>query len=134
MLMYEKRGGLITEKGMAYPLARWTNKDVMQYIKSRNLIRPFVYVEGNVSQGFGIELPTLLLMQYRYPGDFEKMLEMFPYSAKLLYDFTEGYIPLGFEEETAKVLKSVGKEYLMPKEIKTVAAVAPPPVDDTPEE
>lgn len=134
LMMFEKRGGLITEKGMAYPLARWTNKDVLQYIRTRNLIQPFVYVEGNVSQGFGIELPTMLLMQYRYPKDLERMLEMFPYASKLLYDFTEGYIPAGFEEETAKVLKSLGKEYLMPAEVKTTEAVKPPDVDDTPDE
>lgn len=134
LLMYEKRGGLITEKGMAYPLSRWTNKDVQKYNKSRNLISPFVYIDGNVSQGFGIDLPTMLLMQYRYPHDLDAILQEFPYAGKLLYDFADGIIPFGFEKDVAAVLKSVGKEYLMPEVVRTVDAVAPPMVNDIPEE
>lgn len=131
---FEKRGGLITDKGMAYPLANWTNKEVLKYIKSRNLISPFVYVEGNVSQGFGIDISTMLLMQYRYPKDLDKILESFPYAGKLLYDFTEGIIPFGFEKDVRAVLRSVGKEYLMPKEVKTVDVAEAPVADDTPDE
>lgn len=134
LLMYEKKGGLIRDTGMAYPLARWTNKDVLKYIKARNLIPPFVYVEGNVSQGFGIDLATMLLMQYRYPRDFERILETFPYSSKLLYDFTEGRIPKGDEKNVAAVLKSVGKGYLMPDVVKTADKVEAPESDDVPEE
>lgn len=134
LLMYEKRGGLITEKGMAYPLARWTNKDVLKYISARNLIQPFTYVEGNVSQGFGIDLATMLLMQYRYPRDLDRILREFPYSAKLLYDFTEGRIPKGHEKMVSEVLKSLGKGYLMPQVVKTAEAVEAPVADDTPQE
>lgn len=131
---YEKRGGLITEKGMAYPLANWTNKEVLQYIKSRNLIQPFVYSEGTVSQGFGISLDCMLLMKYRYPRDYERIVENFPYAEKLIYDFCDGYIPKGQEKVVRGVLKSLGKEYLMPKEVKTVEVMAAPEVDDSPEE
>lgn len=131
---YEKRGGLITEKGMAYPLANWTNKDVLQYIRSRNLIQPFVYVEGDVSQGFDLSLGTMLLMKYRYPADYKRTLASFPYAEKILFDFCDGYIPKGQEKGVRSVLKSLRMEYLMPAEVKESEAVTAPSADDTPEE
>lgn len=131
--MYGKKG-YITDKGMVYPIANWTNKEVLQYIKSRNLISPFVYLEGDVSQGFNISLDCMLLMRYRYPHDFERIMEEFPYSGKLLWDFCGGRIPQGQEKAVAKTLKMLNMEYLMPKEVQTVAAVDAPEVDDTPQE
>lgn len=132
--MYEKKGGLITEKGMAYPLANWTNKEVMKYLNARKLIQPFVYVDGNVSQGFGISLDCMLLMKYRYPADYERILRTFPYAEKLVFDFCDGYIPAGQEKGVASVLKKLNKEYLMPPEVKTVKAEPMPEADDTPQE
>lgn len=79
--------GYVTKHGMVYPLALWTNKEALRYIESKNLIRPFVYEEGKVSQGFGINLPTMLLMRRRFPSDYEKILQEFPYSEKLIFDY-----------------------------------------------
>ena len=70
--------GYVTEKGMVYPLALWTNKEVLQYIKSRNLISPFVYDANAISQGFGIDLNTMLLMRNKYPRDYQRILKEFP--------------------------------------------------------
>lgn len=78
--------GYITDKGMVYPLALWTNKEVLQYIKSRNLISPFVYNEKAVSQGFTIDLNTMLLMRSKFPKDYKLILKEFPYSEKLIFD------------------------------------------------
>lgn len=131
--MYGKKG-YITDKGMVYPLANWTNAEVLKYIKARNLIQPFVYLEGDVSQGFNISLDCMLLMKYRYPRDFDRILKEFPFSGKLLYDFCDGFIPHGQEKNVAKTLKMLNMEYLMPKEVKTTEAVETPEADDTPEE
>ena len=79
--------GYITEKGMVYPLALWTNKEVLQYIKSKNLISPFVYDTSAISQGFGIDLNTMLLMRSKYPRDYQRILKEFPYSEKLIFDY-----------------------------------------------
>lgn len=89
----------ITEKGMVYPLAEWTNKEVLKYIELKNLIKPFRYswYENSASQGFCIKLPILLMMQERYPRDFDKMLEYFPYCEKLLFDYERGIVPNGCE-------------------------------------
>ena len=89
--LYKKRNGdYITEKGMVYPLAVWTNKEVLQYIRSRNLITPFVYNPKDTSQGFGIDITTLLLMRENYPNDYKRIMEEFPYSRKLIFDYENG--------------------------------------------
>lgn len=85
-MMFAKTG-YITEKGMAYPLALWTNREVLQYIKSRNLISPFVYDANTISQGFTIDLNTMLLMKHKYPRDYQRILKEFPYSEKLIFDY-----------------------------------------------
>lgn len=104
LLLYRKRSGglFINEKGMVYPLAQWTNGEVLQYIRKRNLIRPFVYVGGNVSQGFGIDLETLLFLRDRYPADLQRTLNEFPYAQKLIWDYEHGKVTTS----TKQVLKS----------------------------
>jgi len=79
--------GYITDKGMAYPLALWTNNEVLQYIRMRNLITPFVYEQGAISQGFTINLPIMLRMRKDYPDDYRRILAEFPYSEKLIFDY-----------------------------------------------
>lgn len=79
--------GYITDKGMVYPLAIWTNKDVLQYITANNLIQPFVYKQGKVSQGFNIDLSCLLMMRDKYPNDYKRMLNEFPFAEKLIIDY-----------------------------------------------
>ena len=81
--------GYITEKGMVYPLAIWTNKEVLNYINSRNLIQPFVYMPECVSQGFSIDLPTLIHLRKFYPKDYQLTLQRFPYAEKLIYDYVK---------------------------------------------
>ena len=78
--------GYITEKGMVYPLAEWTNKEVLQYISAKNLIKPFVYGDG-VSQGFTITLDVLTLLKAYYPKDYRRTLEVFPYAETLIFDY-----------------------------------------------
>ena len=78
--------GYITEKGMVYPLATWTNAEVLQYISSKNLIKPFVYGDG-VSQGFTITLDVLTLLKAYYPRDYRRTLEVFPFAETLIFDY-----------------------------------------------
>lgn len=62
-------------------------KEVLQYIKAKNLITPFVYDSKAISQGFGIDLNTMLLMKHKYPRDYQRILKEFPYSEKLIFDY-----------------------------------------------
>ena len=79
--------GYVTEKGMVYPLALWTNKEVLKYIERKNLIKPFVYEVEKVSQGFVLNLQTLLLLRRKYPNDYKKTLAEFPFAEKLIFDY-----------------------------------------------
>lgn len=81
------KSGYITEKGMVYPLAIWTNKEALQYIRTKNLIQPFVYKEKDVSQGFSIDLDMMILMKSKYPNDYQRIIKEFPYSEKLIFDY-----------------------------------------------
>ena len=78
--------GYITEKGMVYPLATWTNAEVLRYISAKNLIKPFVYGDG-VSQGFTITLDVLTLLKAYYPRDYHRTLKVFPYAEVLIFDY-----------------------------------------------
>lgn len=84
-----EQGFPITEKGMVYPLDIWTDKEVLAYIRAKNLIRPFEYIhnKGQGSQGFAIILPILLMMRKDYPNDYRKMLAEFPFAEKLVFDY-----------------------------------------------
>lgn len=79
--------GYITEKGMVYPLALWSNKEVLKYIERKNLIRPFVYEQGKASQGLTINLPILLTLRKEFPNDYKKVLAEFPFAEKLIFDY-----------------------------------------------
>ena len=79
----------ISEKGMVYPLAEWTNGEVLQYIRKYNLISPFSYVDGRVSQGFGIDIDTLLYLYRFFPSDYEQTIREFPYATKILFDYAK---------------------------------------------
>ena len=70
---------------MLYPLALWTNKEVLQYIANRNLIKPMVYVAKSVSQGVGLDYETLSFLQKYYPNDLKKILQEFPYAEVALH-------------------------------------------------
>ncbi len=87
LLTFKKRNGAyMSEKGMVYPFAEWTNREVLQYIKARNLIKPFYYGEG-VSQGFSITLDVLSLLKAYYPNDYVRTLKEFPYAETLIFDY-----------------------------------------------
>lgn len=78
--------GYVTEKGMVYPLAVWTNKEVMRYNDEHGIIKPYVYEEGNVSQGLGITYRCLSTLREREPEDLAMVLRDFPFSQKLFFD------------------------------------------------
>lgn len=72
-------------KGMVYPLALWTNKEVLQYIENRNLIQPTQYNDKKVSQGVGLTYDTLSFCKKYYPNDYKKIIKEFPYAELIMY-------------------------------------------------
>ena len=111
LLTFKKRNGTyMTDKGMVYPLAIWTNKEVLRYIEMRNLIKPFVYNPKDVSQGFGIDLRSLLVLRQRFPRDYERTIREFPFCEKLIFDYENGILPYGQEKEVMEIIKRIETE------------------------
>jgi len=111
LLTFRKRNGTyLTDKGMVYPLAVWTNKEVLRYIEMRNLIKPFVYNPKDVSQGFGVDLRSLLVLRQRFPQDYERTIREFPFCEKLIFDYENGILPHGQEKEVLEIIKRIETE------------------------
>lgn len=111
LLTFRKRNGTyMTDKGMVYPLAVWTNKEVLRYIEMRNLIKPFVYNPKDVSQGFGVDLRSLLVLRERFPNDYLRTIREFPFCEKLIFDYENGILPYGQEKEVMEIIKRIEKE------------------------
>ena len=72
-------------KGIVYPLAEWTQKDVLAYMKMHRLPEPVRYSK-NASNGVGFNLDCFLWMRENYPQDLEKIYEVFPFSRRILYE------------------------------------------------
>ena len=72
-------------KGLVYPLAEWTQKDVLAYMKMHRLPEPVRYSK-NASNGVGFNLDCFLWMRENYPQDLEKIYEVFPFSRRILYE------------------------------------------------
>lgn len=111
LMTFRKRNGTyITDKGMVYPLAVWTNKEVLRFIEMRNLIKPFVYNPKDVSQGFGVDLRSLLILRQRFPKDYQRTIREFPFCEKLIFDYENGILPHGQEKEVLEIIKRIETE------------------------
>lgn len=77
----------ISPKGMVYPLALWTNKEVLSYIRSNSLIRPVEYEPGKVSQGVGVDYHTLMFLKKNYADDYARIVEVFPHAEISIIDY-----------------------------------------------
>lgn len=109
MTFRKRNGGYFTDKGMVYPLAVWTNKEVLKYIEMNNLIKPFVYNPKDISQGFSIDLRSLLLLRERFPRDYQRTLREFPFCEKLIFDYEQGILPYGYEKDAEEMRRRLEK-------------------------
>lgn len=84
--MYAKNG-YRNNQGVCFPLANWTNKECMRYIKSKMLIEPFSYDRTNGSQGLVLKIKELLYLRENYRCDYDKILKDFPFCEKIICDY-----------------------------------------------
>lgn len=69
-----------------YPLSHWKKAHVEQYIKHKKLIIPVDYNPKANSQGVDLNINTLLYLKNKYPEDLEKLLKVFPFAGKILFE------------------------------------------------
>lgn len=73
-------------KGMCYPLADWTQRDVLAYMRHHNLPEPVRYGK-KASGGIGFNLDCFLWLRENYPQDLEKIYKVFPMSRRILFEY-----------------------------------------------
>lgn len=72
--------------GLVYPLAEWTQKDILAYMKQHNLPEPIRY-SLKASSGVGFNEDCLLWMRENYPQDLEKIYSVFPMAERVLFEY-----------------------------------------------
>ena len=74
-----------TNKGMCYPIATWTQKEVLAYMRQHRLPEPVRY-GTDASSGVGFNLDCYLWMEKNAPRDLQRMYEAFPMSQRILFE------------------------------------------------
>lgn len=72
--------------GCAYPLADWTQKDVLAYMKQARLPEPIRY-SLKASSGTGFNIECFLWLRENYPQDLQKIYKTFPMSERILFEY-----------------------------------------------
>ena len=70
----------------AYPLATWTQKEVLAYMRHNRLPEPVRYSK-NASSGVGFNLDCFLWMEKNAPDDLQRMYEAYPQSRRILFEY-----------------------------------------------
>lgn len=75
--------------GQAYPLAEWTQKDVLAYVRM-NKIPETIRYSLKASSGTGFNLECFLWLRENFPQDLETIYKTFPLSRRILaeYDYS----------------------------------------------
>lgn len=71
--------------GLVYPLAEWTQKDVLAYMKMRHLPQPIRY-SLKASSGIGFNLDCMMWLEKNFPQDLQKIYKVFPMSERVLWE------------------------------------------------
>lgn len=71
--------------GLVYPLAEWVQKDVLAYMKQKNLPEPIRY-SLKASSGVGFNLDCMLWLEKNFPQDLQKIYKVFPMSERILWE------------------------------------------------
>ena len=76
-------------EGLCYPLADWTQKDILAYMKQKGLPEPVRYSK-KASGGVGFNLDCFLWLRENYPQDLNKIIQTFPMSERILFEYDNG--------------------------------------------
>ena len=74
-------------KFMCYPVATWTNKEILAYMKQHRLPEPIRYNPKKAGGGLGFNLDSHLWMEKNAPQDLEKFYQVYPWSRRILYEY-----------------------------------------------
>lgn len=72
--------------GLVYPLAEWTQKDILAYMRQRRLPQPVRY-SLKASSGIGFNLDCFLWLRDNFPEDLQRIYNAFPLSERILFEY-----------------------------------------------
>lgn len=90
--MLNKDSGIILASHRGFPLADWSHRAVTQYLRSKNLPLSPEYAYMGRSYGGALEGEELDVMEKHFPGDWQRILERFPYAEAELFRWREGMV------------------------------------------
>lgn len=71
--------------GLVYPLAEWTQKHVISYMRQHSMPEPVRY-SLKASSGVGLNLACLTWLEQNCPGDLQKIYQTFPLAERILWE------------------------------------------------
>ena len=74
------------KNGLVYPLADWTQKEILTYMRHHKLPEPVRYSK-KASGGVGFNEDCFVWLRENYPQDLDKIFKTFPMSRKILFDY-----------------------------------------------
>lgn len=74
--------------GLVYPLAEWTQKNILAYMKQHKLPQPVRYGK-KASNGIGFNIDCFLWLRENYPQDLLKIYKVFPLSKRILWEYEQ---------------------------------------------
>lgn len=75
--------------GFCYPLADWSQRDILAYMRQKRLPEPVRY-SAKASGGVGFNLDCFLWLRENFPGDLKKIIKAFPMSERILFEYDNG--------------------------------------------
>ena len=88
MLRTYDMNGINEVQKKCYPLSEYRNKDVLEYISQRNLIKPESYGEKHQSSGTDItDINYLLFLRDNFPEDLGRVINEYPLVERKLFEY-----------------------------------------------
>lgn len=82
--------------GKCFPLAEFTQKEILAYMRIHDIPKPVIYslalckdgaTVGKASSGVGFNIDCFKWLEDNFPGDLEKIYNVFPLSRRILFDY-----------------------------------------------
>lgn len=88
MLRTYRLNGINEVQKKCYPLSEYRNKDVLEYISRKGLIKPESYGGKHQSSGTDItDINYLLFLRSKYPVDLQKVIDEYPLVERKLFEY-----------------------------------------------
>lgn len=85
LMLKSYEGNNYESNGLVYPLADWTQRDILAYMKQHRLPEPVRY-SLKASSGVGFNLDCMLWLEKNYPQDLQRIYRVFPMAERILWE------------------------------------------------